>query len=166
MNKNKTLTFKISNMLEEQGMLDVSEDGQIANADEVLEARIGRETDDDAYRRSNSSAFDDFNLCFTNVSPILPLTPEKSARVSEIIWMMLKGNPMHCSKLESVLKTTRLYAFNRGKGHAVEIRQLIKYLIDNDFLRMDESLKLNVVDEKDVESRIWNIVKDLDYNGL
>lgn len=161
----KTLTFKVSDMLEEQGMLDVK-DGQIGNPDDVLEARVERETDDDAYRRSNSSEFDDFNLCFTNVSPILPLTPEKSARVTEVIWMLLKDNPMHCSKLESILKTTRLFGFDRGIGHAVEIRELIKYLIDIDFLYMDESLKLFVRHEKNVDPIIEEIYEDLKREDL
>jgi hypothetical protein len=130
----KKLVFKISNLLEDNGFLDV-ENGEIASPEKIRENAQRRYEDDqlsrdDRYRSS---------LEFTNIYPILDLGHSERWHLFITIINFLKQTPVQYIDLENAV--TRSY---RWQGQREEVRRVVKFAIDQDYIQLDGSLRLNV----------------------
>jgi hypothetical protein len=130
----KKLVFKISNLLEDNGFLDV-ENGEIASPEKIRENAQRRYEDDQLSRDDRHRA----SLKFTNMHPIFDLGNAERWHLFITIINFLKKTPVQYIDLENAV--TRSY---RWQGQREEVRRVVKFAIDQDYIQLDGSLRLNV----------------------
>lgn len=139
----KVLKFKVSNMLEEDGLLDII-DGKVASPEVVANNREARKAKDKRDRREsdpNNPIYDDFTI-YSNIAPVTDWTASDKLRIAVRIVEILSKEPLHCSELERRILASSASRWGGLIGHFEETREIIKHLIDKGIIQIDGSLRL------------------------